>query len=93
MVTKADLKIEAARLATEVVNEALENGQKLEFTPLAEEIYDFLIKDLDLKETASSDDLVLQMASMLGGVNTSITSTKQEKYGSGDDIQDTTKED
>lgn len=92
MVTKADLKIEAARLATEVVNEALENGEKQEFTPLAEEIYDFLIKDLDLKDTASSEDLVFQMASMMGGVNTSSISAKQEEYESGDDIQDTTKE-
>ena len=51
MVTKADLKIEAARLATESVNEAREKGEKLEFTPLAEEIYNFLQKDLDLKDT------------------------------------------
>lgn len=92
MVTKADLKIEAARLATEVMNESLEKGEKVEFTPLAEEIYDFLKKDLDLKDTTSPDDLVSQMASMMGGVKCGSISEKHDEYGSEEDLEDATKE-
>lgn len=69
MITKADLKIEAARLAMEAVDEAIEKGQKIEFTPLAEEIYAFLEKDLNLKDTDNPEDLVSKMNQMLGQSN------------------------
>lgn len=92
MITKADLKIEAARLATEAIKEALTQGEKLNFTPLAEEIYDFLKKDLDLKDTEDPEDMVSRMASIMGGVNWDSTSKKQEEYGSEEDSQDETKE-
>ena len=82
MVTKADLKIEAARLATESVNEAREKGEKLEFTPLAEEIYNFLQKDLDLKDTDDPQGMVSQVASMIGGMNWNNISPKQTEDGS-----------
>lgn len=82
MVTKADLKIEAARLATEAMNEAREKGEKLEFTPLAEEIYDFLQKDLNLKDTDDPKDMVSQMTSLMGGMNWMNVAPKQEQDGS-----------
>ena len=82
MVTKADLKIEAARLATESVNEAREKGEKLEFTPLAEEIYNFLQKDLDLKDKDDPQGMVSQVASMIGGMNWNNISPKQTEDGS-----------
>lgn len=82
MVTKADLKIEAARLATEAMNEAREKGEKLEFTPLAEEIYDFLQKGLDLKDTDDPKDMFSQMTSLMGGTNWMNVEPKQIQDGS-----------
>lgn len=82
MVTKADLKIEAARLAIEAMNEAREKGEKLDFTPLAEEIYDFLQKGLNLNDTDDPNDMVSQMASLMGGMNWMNVAPKQEQDGS-----------
>lgn len=66
MITKTDLKIEAARLAMDAVNESVSQDMPKEFTPLAEEIYAFLVKDLQLKDTDNPEDIMGKMASMIG---------------------------
>ena len=69
MITKGDLKIEAARLAMEAVNMSIDKGVEIKFTPLAEEIYVFLGKDLKLKDVEDPKDMMSQLTSMMGGVN------------------------
>lgn len=82
MITKGDLKIEAARLAMDAVNVSIERGTKIEFTPLAEEIYVFLAKDLRLKDVEDPKDMMSQLASMMGRVNCPNVTPKEAQDGS-----------
>lgn len=84
MITKTDLKIEAARLAMESMCTAQERGEKIEFTQLAEEIYAFLQKDLDLKDVDDPENTISKLACSLATSwgNTSNQETKMDENGS-----------
>lgn len=76
MITKADLKIEAARLAMDAVNDSRGKGQEvISFTLLAEEIYDFLVKDIELKDFDDPEGTMKNIAALMTGNSLWSTST------------------
>lgn len=62
MVTKISLRQEAARLAVDII---INSEEQQEFLPLAKEIYDFFLSDLDIPDKEDVSEIMKEYSPLL----------------------------
>lgn len=62
MVTKISLKQEAARLAVDII---INSEEQQEFSPLANEIYDFFLQGLDIPDKEDMSEMMKEFSPLL----------------------------
>lgn len=74
MVTKISLKQEAARLAVDII---INSEEFKEFTPLAEEIYDFLLDEFTVPDSEETSEMLQKLYPLITS-NISMPSNNEE---------------
>lgn len=74
MVTKISLKQEAARLAVDII---INSEDSKEFTPLAEEIYDFLLDEFTVPDSEETSEMLQKLYPLITS-NISMPSNNEE---------------